>query len=311
MKVVIVGAGAIGLLYGLRLARHRKAAITLLTRTLEQARMLREQGGILLEGCEQHSIAVTSDSLEQYAQARHSLTKEDWIVAAVKQTHMEDSLLEQIGQMATAGCQVLALQNGIGHMERLSTYVAHSQLWVAVTTEGALRRAPNEVEHTGQGELYLYPYRLQQQSQLAVSLLELLKNAGITATLTNNIEEIQQRIYSKLLINCVINPLTAIFGVRNGLLPADAHRLQLMRQLHDECVTILRQLAISIRDDSWEQVLLVCERTAANESSMLADIKAGRKTEIQTINGSLVAMAEHAGMAAPLNKAVLTIVQAM
>ncbi|MFD1904841.1 ketopantoate reductase C-terminal domain-containing protein [Paenibacillus rhizoplanae] len=97
-------------------------------------------------------------------------------------------------------------------------------------------------------------------------------------------------IYRKLLINAVINPLTAIWRVQNGELLASPERVHIMKELYTEAIGIFEACGITLEQGAWEAILEVCRATSGNTSSMLADVLAARETEIRWINGSIVNM---------------------
>jgi 2-dehydropantoate 2-reductase len=84
-----------------------------------------------------------------------------------------------------------------------------------------------------------------------------------------------------------------------------------MRKLYEETNQVLIAAGMNGDEDRWQQVLQVCERTASNISSMLADVQAGRQTEIEWINGSVCRLAARHGLQAPLNASMVQLVQAM
>ncbi len=116
-------------------------------------------------------------------------------------------------------------------------------------------------------------------------------------------------IYRKLLINAVINPLTAIWRIPNGELLASEGRLQLMRELFREATMVYDACGVTYDEDAWDNILEVCRITAGNISSMLADVLASRTTEIRWINGSLVEMAERTGTSVPLHRWICQLVE--
>jgi 2-dehydropantoate 2-reductase len=139
-------------------------------------------------------------------------------------------------------------------------------------------------------------------------LVSALSAAGIEAALSNNIME---HVYGKLLVNAVVNPLTALFRVKNGELPADPFRFRLMKALFHETLAVLQASGMRTDGGEWDRLLDVVRRTAENRSSMLADVEAGRPTEIDAINGGVVRLAREAGAAAPLNAAVAALIGAI
>jgi len=316
LRVWIIGAGAIGLLYGLRLARSG-AETFFYTRTKEQASVLNTHGAVLKENGTASLLRIQACPIEGCVEAA---APEDWIWITVKQSHMDDELLRQIAALACEGASILSLQNGIGHLPVLHASLPHSPIYAAITTEGALRGNLHTVDHTGVGQLMFglaypasdpMPSKTVEKSQKM--LCAVLEAAGIDVLLSNESKEMESRLYQKLLINAVVNPLTAIYGVKNGELPQEPLRKTMMAALHHESAAILQDAGLlhDHEEESWDRLIGVCTKTAANESSMLRDVKSGRQTEIQWINGGIRAIAKQLNKPSPLNDAVMAMVQAL
>lgn len=317
MGIHIVGGGAIGLLFAAKLSLAEVDTI-LWTRTEEQNRLLREQGLTLVngQGEEQH-VRVKSEWLHEDRISVQEKEERLWILLAVKQTAIDDELLAHVkaltGRAKNGGASVICLQNGIGHTERLAAALDGTPVYAAVTTEGAKRENGRKVRHTGIGELWIGDTGLNGQKNAELSenaqkmLLLSLQKAGFHAFLS---KDMNNRVCQKLLINAVINPLTAIFDVTNGQLPQQHRRLQLMQALHNETYEILTAAGMERVDNSWDVVLDVCSRTSGNVSSMLADVRAGRRTEIDAINGAVSRLAARLGLKSPLNDAVTALIEA-
>ncbi|MFC4808273.1 ketopantoate reductase family protein [Paenibacillus sp. GCM10023250] len=311
MNIIIVGAGALGLLYGARLARAGHG-VALLTRSDGQAAILNAQGLLYKEatGAETR-IGVPAASVSRFADSgARGAFGADWAVLAVKQPQIDAALLADLERLLQGGVPLLALQNGVGHMERLAEALPGSPVYAAVTTEGALKTDTRTVRHTGAGRLVFGPWdgRRAAGAEAQKMLLDALADAGIEANLSN---EIKDQVFLKLLLNAVINPLTAIYQVKNGELPRDPYRLRLMRALHDESEAILRAAGLRSGEAHWERLLSVCAATSDNESSMLRDVRAGRMTEIDWINGGISGYAKRLGLSSRMNDAVLALVKAL
>lgn len=374
MTVEIIGGGAIGMLYGARLALSG-CAVRLWTRTEEQAERLHREGIRFTDLAGNTAVAAVSGaSFPSFMPGGRPpgggsrLSGAVWIVLAVKQTAIDAPLYSLLRQLAAPDTPVVCLQNGIGHMEKLCAALPDIPFFQAVTTEGALRTGPGGVRHTGAGSLWIARrparrasgeisgdcenFRVRRQpgkgenfrersplaahgdvraeavgdspathadprdaladaqDSLAAALEKMaadLARAGVDVHFS---EETDDLVMRKLLVNAVINPLTAVYGVRNGQLPADPHRLRLMRAVFEETKSVLEAArGRAFQEDLWAFVLEVCRATADNESSMLADVKAGRQTEVRWINGGVCELARAMQLAAPLNAALVTLVE--
>lgn len=325
MRIDVVGGGALGLLFGAMLA-EAGVDITIWTRSQEQAVLLAERGIRLLElGGEAEKIIPVKSSWIGHASsaARPDLSNSDkiidrWVWLTVKQTDINDELLARLHAL-TSGTEaertaVVCLQNGIGHLERLERALSQAPLYAAVTTEGAKRLDSRTVEHTGKGQLWLGDWNASNHNSYEYlgpsqeMLVNMLQSAGFSSFLS---KDLKNRIFNKLLINAVINPLTAIFNVTNGELSKDPLREKLMRALYSETEKILVTSGMNMPKDGWQLIIDVCEQTSRNISSMLSDVRAGRITEIDAINGGVATLAEKRGMQAPLNRAIAELVQAL
>ncbi|WP_162341789.1 ketopantoate reductase family protein [Paenibacillus paridis] len=323
MRIDVVGAGAIGLLYGGRLA-EAGAEVTVWTRTMAQAEMIAGSGIRLRDLGERNEriVPLKSGWIGQASALENAETASEqggayrWIWLTVKQTDINDELLAAL-KIMTSGSErtaVVCLQNGIGHLERIKEELPAIPLFAAVTTEGAKRLDMRSVDHTGRGQLWLgewkgeplFPEAWHDLSQQL--LISMLQTAGFSSTLSN---ELNNRIFNKLLINAVINPLTAIFDVENGDLPNHPTRETLMRSLYAETERVLVTAGMNAPEDGWRLILDVCRQTSRNISSMLSDVRAGRITEIDAINGGVVRLAKRHGLQAPLNQAIAELVQAL
>ena len=116
--------------------------------------------------------------------------------------------------------------------------------------------------------------------------------------------------WRKLVVNAVLNPLTALYDVPNGALVDDARVSTPATALAAEADTILAALDSAWPGHSIETVRAVARATAANTSSMRADLQAGALTEIEAINGWLVAQAKRIGVAAPEHEAIIARIRA-
>jgi len=316
LHIDVIGGGAIGLWLAANLAAAGED-VTLWTRTERQSFLITEAGiGLTDTDGNFRTVRVQSESLHRPRVLAQKVKGEEdsWIILAVKQTAIDKALIELLRELTEVRGRtaLLCLQNGIGHLERLASELGSVPIYAAVTTMGAKREDERRVMLAGTGELWIGDraencpeideIRAKSQKKFLLSL----QKAGFQAFLSN---EINNRIFHKLLINAVINPLTAIFDVTNGELPRHERRVHIMRALHNETADILKRAGMRDQGDSWAQVLDVCVRTSANVSSMLADVRAGRETEIRAINGAVARLAASYGMNAPMNEAMAAIVE--
>lgn len=310
MRVCMIGAGSLGLLFAGKCSRTQ-GEIQLVTHSYKQSELLSHHGLQLLEGNQRHISHlkyVSFDENDTGKQKRKVDLNIDWVFLFVKQQHINQALIQYLQDWTDRGIPILCFQNGIGHIEKLSQYIPENLIFTAVTTEAAFKESPYQVKHTGEGETWIghedpnYSLSRIQEN----NLVNYLKNAGITVNSSKNIKSI---VWKKLLINAVINPLTAILKVRNGELIASPHWKQLMRTLYEEGRNVAISLRIDLSDQLWEELVKVCEATAMNTSSMLRDTLEDKATEVDWINGAIIRIAEQRQLTVPTHQAIYRIIK--
>ncbi|MCM3784444.1 2-dehydropantoate 2-reductase [Neobacillus mesonae] len=311
MLIDVVGAGALGLMYGGALALSGEQ-VRFWTRTGDQAQQLLVNG-ITLNQPDEKKYSVEP---ARYEAAAISALPDIWaehpgdvIMLMTKQGGLHE-IIEILNKVKNLNTAVYCFQNGTGHIPRITKALPDARIYAAVTTEGAKRNEKHEVSRAGRGETVIGS--LKSESELenteVNSFVRALLKAGFNTKSSN---EIDRLIYRKLVINAVINPLTAIWRVTNGELLASEERVQTMRQLYNEAVAVYDAHDIPYDADLWEQVLGVCKSTSSNWSSMCMDVLHERPTEISAINGSIVTMAEEAGVCAEGHQLICKLIEGM
>ncbi len=300
MHVAVVGAGSLGLLFSGKLSLAGED-VTVITRTAAQAEEIESRG-----------VAVEERGRSMLGRPAavcglSGLRRADWIFLMLKQPHIDETLVAQLSEHRSPESNVVCFQNGVGHVERLSRALPKDRIYVAVTTEAARRRSHAEVSHTGRGRIWIGRSDSGAGARLG-PLLKMLQNAGFTALASKNMESV---IWNKLVANSVINPLTAILRFRNGELLSSSSCRSLMRRLFEEALAVARAAGVGLTEESWANILDVCERTAENQSSMLQDILRGSRSEADWINGSIVRIASDHGIEVPGHTVVYQMIKGL
>ncbi|WP_379131498.1 ketopantoate reductase family protein [Paenibacillus sp. sgz500958] len=317
MIIDIIGAGSMGLLLGGKLALAGNE-IRFWCHGAEQCSALNQNGLTIIYEDEREPLEVPADMLKasiiEDFPGDDSLKSADFTILTVKQKVLHRELPEVLKRIGGQHANVVCYQNGSGHMELLAKLLPVARLFAAVTTEAAKIKSSCEVVHAGSGQTWIGAWDktgITDRGPDERKVKELIGNlgaAGFTAHLSN---EVETMIYRKLMINSVINPLTAIWRVPNGELLQSSIRQESMRELFDEAAAVYRACGITIDTSLWEDIIEVCRATSGNISSMLADVLAVRETEIRWINGSIVQMGERSGIEVPTHRLVCKLVEGM
>ena len=277
--IAIIGPGAVGLTLAARLAATLRVAV--IARDASRAAALRAgvQVGAVLWHFDAHA-------------AMHPPAAQ-WILLCVKAADTE-AACDIARAMQPQG--VLSLQNGLldARVRAACAPVLGGQ---GITTLGAYREplanGAERIVPAGEGEI-LVP------SEFA-PVAALLASAGLHARVA---PDIAQARLAKWLVNLAINPVTAAFRVRNGELASPPLREIVEALVHEAWPVLAAEgLALDL-DAARERVFQVVQATAANRSSMLQDVLAGRPTELDALTGAFLALARAHGQAAPTHEAL-------
>lgn len=288
----ILGAGSMGCLWAARLADAGRD-VHLLLRTPETLQQFQGQSGLLLrEGESARQITLQAACVDD------ELPPIEHLLITTKAQQTLDALRAIESSLAEEACIVL-LQNGMGVAEVLQARYPKARLLLGSSTDGAWRPQRFEVVHAGRGATHIGPFDAAFPDALLQAVLEDFQVDGLDVQLD---PDMTTRLWTKLAINCAINPLTALLNCRNGQLHDTPEARALLSGVVTEIDSVLKARGIELPQPLASIVDAVVQGTAANVSSMCQDKRAGRETEIDHINGFLVKQAEALGIAVPLNR---------
>jgi len=301
VTTVVLGAGAMGSLVAGRLAAAG-VPVVLLGRPSPHLERIAERG-LRLESVDGAPLWVRLPVATAPTAAREARS----LIVLVK-TWATDEALAPIVPYLSADALVVTLQNGLGNRDRVAAALPHhppASIAVGVTTEGALRDESGVVRHTGHGETLLGLPRGAADARVA-ALAEALTRSGLPASVAAGIEP---ALWRKAAVNAAINGLTALAGVENGVVAADAGLAAAARSVAAEVAGVAEVLGVPI-PNAAEATIAVAAATARNRSSMLRGLERGTRTEVDAIHGAVVERARAAGTDAPLCATLAAIIRA-
>jgi 2-dehydropantoate 2-reductase len=294
--LLVVGTGALANLFAARLAAAG-VPVTMLGTWPQGLAALQKHGvRVAQTGGSEHGYPVraTADPAD-CAGARHALV-------LVKSWQTERAA-RQLAVCLSPDGLALTLQNGLGNREKLAQALGEERVALGVTTTGATLVGPGRVRPGGEGMISLGAHpRLDP-------LVELLQRAGFALEV---VPEADDLLWSKLVINAAINPLTALLRVPNGELLARPSARTLMILAAQEAAAVATALGHRLTyADPAATAADVARRTAANHSSMFQDVSRGAPTEINAICGAIVAAGEKNGVPTPVNRTLWLLIEAL
>ncbi len=300
MKLAVVGAGAMGSLFGgkISLAGHD---VLLFDPYREHVDAVNAKGLLI----EEAGTGETVLSRPRATADPQDVRGPDVMIVFVKST-VTALVARQFEQAARPDTIVVTLQNGLGNEGILRASFGAARTAAGVTAQGATFLGPGRVRHAGTGPTHLG--MSDGKSEKLAPFADALRAAGFE---THVEKDVAALVWSKLVINVGINALTALIGQPNGRLLDLEETRALMADLVAEAVAVARARGIRLTyPDPLAAVQEVARRTGANRSSMLQDFDRGRETEIDFINGAIVREAAALGIAVPVNASVTRLVKA-
>ena len=298
MKVVILGAGAMGCLYGAAL--HRAGCEVVLV-DVNQPHI----DAINANGLELETRAGT-EHLPIPARRPEEIDGPVELVVVFTKTFHTDAALAGIAAAIGPETWLLSLQNGLGNDKRLAAHAAPERIMVGSSSLPSDLVGPGKVRSHGEGGSKLYP-AFGGDPAFAQQVCDLLTAGGLPAALE---PDIHGAIWSKAIFNATMNPLCALTRRTPGFLGAHAESRALIRDLVEEGVAVANASGVAIPAQPIHDLTQVSVTDHADhEASMLQDVKAGRRTEVDAINGAIVEAARAAGVEAPLTETLWRLVK--
>lgn len=298
VNITVIGAGALGCLFGGRLTESGHDVHLLHYRQSYVDRL--NEGGLTIEseGGETSDIAVaaTTDASE--------VGPADLVIVFVK-SHQTEAALAEHAACIGPETNLLSLQNGLRHYDRLLNAVGENRSFAGVTYQGTVTEGPGYIRVTSSG-----PSTFGGTNDAGARRIEsALVDAGFPVEL---VDDPRAHIWAKQLISLPIKPLAALTHLSNGELIATPETRGLMEQIVAEAEAVADRRGIDIpMDDPMAEVATTCEESHSHYSSMLQDVRAERKTEIDDVNGSIVDIAHEEDVDVPVNELATNLVRAL
>lgn len=298
MKVAILGAGAMGCLYGGMLAEAGNEVVLVdiwkdHVDTVNRDGLKIERAGVTRVVKNIRGVTDAADAGEV-----------DLVLVFVK-ADMTSRAAQGAKSLIGASSAVLTLQNGLGNAEALCAVFGTSRVTAGTTGHGSTMLAPGHIRHAGEGETIIGELDGNISERIEV-LASLFENAGISTKISENVVGL---IWTKLLVNVGINALTAVTDLKNGRLLDFAETDGLLAAAVEEARAVAKAKGILLEtEDPVGHTRAIARKTADNRSSMLQDILAKRQTEISVINGAVAAEGERLGVPVPVNRVLTSLV---
>ena len=301
MKIAIVGTGAMGSVYAglFAAAGHEVWAID---RWQEHVDAMRSKG-LRLEGAS-GDRTVKVNATTNPADAGPC----DLVVLATKAMHVAQAA-QALEPLLRPSTPVLSIQNGLGGPETAAAVLGRERVMVGVVGGfGASMRAPGHAHHNGMELVRLGEFggpitpRLKQVE-------DTWRSAGFRVKV---FDDIDQLVWEKLVCNCSLSGPCAVSGMTTGELMADPDMARISAACATEAFEVARRKGVKLGfDDPVAYTREFASKIPKARPSVLLDLMAKRRSEIDVINGSIPRVGKDVGVAAPVNEAITGLVRAL
>ncbi len=289
MNIAVMGAGAVGCYYGAMLAAAGHQVILIGRPSFVEAVTV---NGLILEK------EGTRSSVQVEASSDPSAVSSARVVLICVKSGDTEQAGRDVAPHLHPAARVLSLQNGISNAETLKLILGRQVMPVVVYVASRIIE-PGIVRHEGHGNLEL-------SGQGANDIAAMLNAAGIETRVS---EDVLTSLWTKLVINCAINPLSALTQSPYGTLAAIEGILPLMEDIAREAIAVAQAEGIFVPTSVLETIRTIPITMSGQYSSTAQDLALGKPTEIELLNGEVVKRASRLGIAVPINRTLTLLVK--
>jgi 2-dehydropantoate 2-reductase len=292
MRIAVIGAGAMGSVFGARLLSPGVEVI-LFDINEPHVQAVRARGLTLGDAAGERLVTIA-------ATARIAEVTDADLALVVVDSNATADVAPLLPGVLTKDGVALTLQNGIGNVEALAATLGVDRVIAGSTYNSAAFIAPGHVRHTNVGPTVIGRPDGPPTKRVH-ALAAQLSAAGFPTAASDNT---MGHVWSKFVLNCAINPVAALTGLRAGEIARHPPTALLLERLLDEVLAVAAAKGIRLPDADLRRHVLDHAFERYNRPSMLQHVESGRRTEIEALNGALVREANALGIAVPYNAAI-------
>ena len=294
-KISIIGAGAMGAAYAAMFSEAGDFSVSFVARG-ERYKRLRE-GSLTVNGKQYAVPAIHPDEVKEPAHL---------VLVALKHHHLRGAL-QDIKALVGDDTIILSVMNGLESEEIIGSVCGMDKIVYAIAVGIDAIREGNSFKYTSPGKIIFG----DGPRSLGGNRLERLKEALNRASIPNEVPtDIMRMMWWKFMINVGINQASAVLRAPYGIFQISLDAKALMRSLMQEVIAVAQKIDIdlTLKDlNAWDKVLSTL--SPMGKTSMLQDIEAGRKTEVEIFGGKVVAMGAKYQVMTPVNETILRIIK--
>lgn len=297
MKILIMGAGAIGSLFGALLSKNH--FVTLIGRKDHVDEI--NKNGLKITG-----KTCINSKIPAFSSINKIDFNPDLILLTVKSYDTKNAVNE-ISKISKENTLFLTLQNGLDNLEKIRLKIRMKQIIIGTTNNGSIFDRPGVINHTGKGNTFIGGID-GKKTQRIIEIIKIFNQVSIKTFFSENI---LKEIWVKAIVNSSINPLTTFFETENGFLIENKILEKSVEKICEESTNIANtqgfKLSVEGMINNTKQVIV---DTKHNKSSMLQSFLMSKNTEIDSINGKFVEIGKKYKVNFSLNEMLTYLVKA-
>ncbi len=298
MRIYVIGAGAMGSIYGARLSQNNE--VTLIDTDKSVVDRIKSTGIVLEEGGVEHLF---------HPKAECSVTngeEADLVILFTKALYSK-AALEGAKSIIGKNTYLMTLQNGAGHESVLSDFTDDSHIIIGTTEDNGAVISPGVVHHGGKGVTNIG--KITGSDPFLLEVKKSFDSCGFDVRIQENI---QQLIWDKLMTNVSLSVLTAILQSDMYFIANDSYAFSICKELIREAVRVATEMGLSFDLDAViEKVRKTSDSNKGGYTSIMMDIKNKRKTEVDTISGAVVKKAHELKIPVPHHEMAVSLIHAL
>lgn len=287
MKIVIVGAGAMGCRYG---SAFHKAGAEVWLYDISKAHVdsINQRGLLIHNGKETESVPIPATT------EISDVPAPDLAVLFTKTMYTESALRTAV-KIFRPDTAVLTMQNGLGNIEKISIFVPQEHIIAGITSYASDLLGPGEIEAKSAGITKIMPLG-EEIRNLTLQIAELLNSSGLVTQISENL---MKDVWEKVAFNCALNTSTTLTLLPVGKLGNTLYGQELVRMISSEVIRVAHADGVNADEAAVHKLIeqqFRPEVAGDHKPSMLQDRLAGRQTEIDAIVGAVIEKAHRHGV---------------
>lgn len=311
MNILIIGSGAIGIALGASLLSQGAEISFYAT---NQTAQLLTNGGVERIGIFKN-IKHTPDEFMVYTSYDELPTDTFEFILISSKTNQNNEISQKLNEhrnIMKEDCKIIIFQNGFGNDEYYLRYFRSDQVFCARVITGFIRPVGNISKitvHTA--PILLGSLQNEDVSDLKI-IANMINNSGIPSDIT---DEVDKYLWAKMIYNCALNPLSAILEVKYGKLSENQYTINIMNNIIEEIFKVIDKSGYSTfwsdadayKEEFYSKLII---DTYNHESSMLQDFRKNQKSEIDSLTGYVIELADRYGVEVPTNRVIYNLIKA-